>query len=86
MEAYISYAKPYSVFNRNELKTWLQHDNLAVIKMLYNAALTKRVIRKTLMDEVGLDRNAYSGFMTLTPKQFLHIVKIGGVSDRLIVT
>ena len=85
MKNYIEYAQPYSVFNASQLDGWWHSKNLTVTKMLYNAALTKRLVRRTLADEVGLDRHAYAGFMTLTKNQFLRIAELGGVSDRLIV-
>ncbi len=85
MNEYCAYAEPFSVFNKKELEEWWSHKNLTVIKLLYNAALTKRIIRKTLMDTVGLDREAYAGFMELTKNQFLKIAEIGGVNDSLII-
>jgi L-amino acid N-acyltransferase YncA len=85
IEEYIAYAEPFSVFDKPNLNKWWRNENLTVIKMLYNAALTKRVIRKTLMETVGLSRNAYAGFMKLTRNQFLQIIDLGGVNDRLIV-
>ena len=53
--------------------------------MLYSAAFSKRVIRKTLIEDIGLDSNAYFGCMQLTDEQFLKIIKAGGVDERLIV-
>jgi len=85
VDDYINYAQPFSVFDSKELKKWWIHTNLSVIKMLYNGALTKRLIRKTLMDDVGLDRESYSGFRGITKQQLLRISELGGVSERLIV-
>ncbi|HJX13685.1 MAG TPA: GNAT family N-acetyltransferase [Dehalococcoidales bacterium] len=82
---FLTYAKPYSVFSETELRRWWTRPELFVIKMLYNAALTKRVIRKTLADDIGLDREAYWGFLPLSREQFLSIVNRGGVDGRLII-
>jgi GNAT superfamily N-acetyltransferase len=85
-EAYFSYAQPFSVLSKAELGTWWENASSCVIKMLYSAALTKRLIRKTLAEDVGLDRQSYWGFMQLSRDQFLKICELGGVSERLIVS
>jgi hypothetical protein len=85
VEEFLSYAKPFSVFDEYTLKRWWNRENMHVIKMSYNAAFTKRVIRKTLADDIGLDRTEYWGFMKLSKEQFLSIANIGGVDARLII-
>lgn len=82
---YIFYTEPFSVLSNTELTNWWANPNMSVIKLLYNAALTKRMIRKTLIEKIGLDREAYWGFMPLSKKQFINIVEFGGVSERLII-
>jgi hypothetical protein len=82
---YIKYTEPFSVFSEAELRYWWTRENMHVVKMLYNAAFTKRVIRKTLADKIGLDRTGYWGFMHLSKEQFLNIMDIGGVDARLII-
>jgi hypothetical protein len=82
---YLTYTEPFSVFNIKELKQWWNRRNLFIIKMLYNAAFTKRVIRKTLAEDIGLARDVYWGFLPLTREQFLNIMNLGGVDGRLIV-
>lgn len=82
---YLAYTKPYSVFNERELRDWWSRAELFVIKMLYNAAFTKRVIRRTLAEEVGLDRGEYWGVLPLSQAQFLDITELGGVDGRLII-
>jgi hypothetical protein len=85
IDNYIRYTKPFSVFNESELKYWYNRQNMHVVKMLYNAAFTKRVIRKTLIDQAGIERNAYPGFMHLSKEQFFKILTLGGVDARLII-
>lgn len=86
LEEYIEYTMQYSVFNKSELTRWWNRgDRLFVIKMLYNAAFSKRLIRKDLIEQVGLDERAYWGFMQLSDGQFSEILKRGGVDERLVV-
>jgi len=83
---FISYCSSRSVFTDQELKDFYGNwDNLYVIKMTYNGALHSRIIRKRLVQEVGLDTNKYWGFMPLTPIQFKHIAQLGGFDGSLIV-
>ena len=85
IKEFLDYTKPFSVFKETELNPWWQKNKMFVVKMLYHAALTKKVIRKTLAEDVGLNREAYWGFMSLTQEQFLKISDLGGVDGRLII-
>ena len=86
VKEYIEFTEPFSVFSADELQQWWNRGSrLWVLKMLYNAALTKRLIRKDLADKVGMDRNGYWGYRDLTDDQFAHIVTLGGVDGRLVV-
>jgi hypothetical protein len=85
VEEYIQYTKPFSVFNDTELRHWWKRENMHVLKMLYSAAFTKRVIRQTLADTIGLDRDEYWGFMKLSKEQFFNITDIGGIDARLVI-
>lgn len=59
-KGFVKYTNQYSVFSADDLRKWYKHkNNFTVVKMLYNVAFTKRVIRKTLLDDVGLNGNAY---------------------------
>lgn len=82
---YLSYTEPFSVFNDIELRRWWKRENMHVRKMLYSAAFTKRVTRKILADDIGLDRTEYWGFMRLSQEEFLNTVATGGVHASLIV-
>jgi hypothetical protein len=53
--------------------------------MLYNVAFTRKVIRKKLLEEVGLDGNAYWGFLSVTDEQFNQIVELGQADGRYFI-
>ncbi len=55
------------------------------IKMTYNVALKKRIVRHDLIEKIGLDRHEYWGFMQLTNAQFEEIIYAGGVSSESII-
>ena len=50
--------------------------------MLYNVAFTNKVIRKRLLDEVGMDSGMYWGFCPVSDEQYKHILKLGGADER----
>lgn len=87
LDDYLLYCKDYSVFNTEELSSYYKASkpNFFVIKMTYNAAFDKRLTRGKLLDEVGLDPNAYFGFLKLTDSQFKQILNLGGVSESIII-
>ncbi|MFA5308745.1 MAG: hypothetical protein WC370_04565 [Dehalococcoidales bacterium] len=82
---YLKYVQPYSVFGEKELRQWWNRKILYIVKLLYSAAFTKRVIRKTLAEEIGLDRKNRWGFLPLSQEQFLKIADSGGIDVRLII-
>lgn len=77
---FYKYACKYSVFNRADLKYWYNRGGCKAIKMTYNAALKKRIVRHDLAEEIGLSRNQYWGFFELSNEQFLKIVQKGEIS------
>lgn len=85
-EAFIKYARPHSVFDREELAGWWGSGKpVYVIRMMYNAAFSKRTTRGKLLDEVGIDPKARINFIQLTDGQFDHIVKLGNIHESLII-
>jgi len=83
---YLDYTSDYSIFNRNELISYYRDfEPLYVIKMTYNIALEKRLIRKKLIKELGMDGDAYWGVLKLTDQQFKDIVKEGQADESLII-
>ena len=53
--------------------------------MLYNVALNKRIIRKELIEEIGVSRNARIVAYDLTDEEFEKILEFGGVNESLII-
>lgn len=86
LSEFLNYCLSRSVFSEEELSefynTW---NHMYVIKMTYNAALKNRIIRKRLVEEIGLSAQDYWGFMELTSSQYNEITKLGGVDDSLIL-
>lgn len=65
---------------------WYQKSGCFAIKMTYNAALSKRLTRHKLIEEIGIDREQrYWGFVKITDDQFMQILMEGGVNESLIV-
>ena len=85
-EDFIRYTNPYSIFNENELRQWYRYrSNFVVIRMLYNVAFTRKVIRKTLIEQVGISTAAYWGFCPLTDQQFNQIIQLGQADERYFI-
>lgn len=83
---FIRYTNKYSIFEENELINWFStKKDLIVIKMTYNIALTKRVTRQYLLDEVGISPNIYWGFFQLTDAQFNSIISKGEIDENIII-
>lgn len=86
LQEFIDYCRPYSVFMDNELvRIFNEKRYCHIIRFTYNAALSRRITRGHLIDEVGLDEREYWGAMQLTAQQFRHIASLGGVNESLIV-
>ncbi|MVX35480.1 N-acetyltransferase [Myroides sp. LoEW2-1] len=83
---FINYANAYSVFKEKVLSDlWLgNRPDLTVIKMTYNIALSKRITKKILVEELGIEPK-YWGFFSLTDSQFKSILDRGGVYENIIV-
>lgn len=83
---FVKYTNKYSVFSEVELRNWYKRkNNFTVIKVLYNVAFTKKVTRKSMLDDLGMDGNAYWGFMPVTNQQFDEIVKLGNADGRYFI-
>lgn len=82
---FYKYASTYSVFDRDDLFHWYNKGGCYTIKMTYNAALSKRLIRQKLANDIGLDRKLRWSFLELTNDQFEQILEEGGVSESIII-
>ena len=85
IDAFLKYTQ-YSVFSELERRKWYQYkSNFIVIKMLYNVAFARRVIRKELLEQVGISSDAYWGFCPLTDAQYNRIIELGGADERYFI-
>ncbi|WP_366924188.1 hypothetical protein MFMK1_001146 [Metallumcola ferriviriculae] len=84
-DEFFKYANTYSIFDRDGLRPWFKKKECYTIRMTYNAALTKRLIRKNLSDTVGLDRTDRWSFLELSDEQFEKIIKLGKVNRNIFV-
>lgn len=86
LDEYVEYTKPYSVFNTTELSQWWKRSgSLYVVKMLYNAAFSRKIIRRDLVERFSLNPDGYWGFMELSNDQFISIIRDGGIDGRIVV-
>jgi L-amino acid N-acyltransferase YncA len=86
VEDFIGYCEPFSVFDQSDLRDWFKSGRKTkVIKFTYNIAMTRRLIRKRLIEEVGLERDQYWGFFELSDPQFREILRLGGVDENLVI-
>lgn len=82
IDDFVRYTNRYSIFSPVELQKWYKYkNNFVVIKMLYNVAFSKRVIRKDLLEKVGISKEAYWGFCKITDQQFNDIIKLGQANE-----
>ena len=84
-DEYIKYTNYYSIFDKNTLTVFYKNPKTVIIKMTYNAAFNRRIIRKELIEEVGVPRDAYWGFLKLTEEQFNNIIERSQIDESLIV-
>lgn len=80
---FYEYASKYSVFDKADLQYWYNRGGCKAIKMTYNGAFKKRIVRHDLIEEIGLERNQYWGFFELANEQFKIIAKKGG-ADKIL--
>ena len=76
-EDFYNYSCQYSVFDEEDLKYWYNKGNCIAIKMTYNAALSKRIVRHDLINKVGLCRSGYWGILELDDSEFNKIITLG---------
>ena len=83
---FLGYCRPYSVFTEEELADfWRRKRYPHIIRFTYNVALTKRVNRKAMIEELGMDSEARWGFMPMTTQQLSGLLTRGEVDEGLVV-
>lgn len=85
-DEFMKYCQPYSVFSDAELhQFWARKKYPHVFRFTYNAALKRRVTRGEMIEQFGMDPNAYWGFMRLTRDQFNSIAQAGKLDESIII-
>ena len=85
-DEFMAYCQPYSVFSDAELNQfWDRKKYPHVFRFTYNAALKRRVTRGEMIEQFGLDSNAYAGFMPLTKNQFDSIIQAGEIDEGIVI-
>jgi len=82
---FLRFCEPYSVFSESELRDFFRTRKYPwVIRFTYNLALTKRVNRKFLLEEVGLTgaSDGYWGFFQLATNQLRQILKLSNDYEK----
>lgn len=84
---FIRYVRPYSVFKLPQLTEYYSTKKRhIVIKFTYNIALKKRLIRKRLLEEVGLPGGGRRwDFLKLSSGQFDEIINLGQVNEGYLI-
>ncbi|MEH0833287.1 N-acetyltransferase [Pectobacterium cacticida] len=83
---FLDYCSKYSVFTKSELCSFYKTKKYPyIISFTYNLALPKRLNRAKLINDIGLNPNAYWGVMELSDSQFDNIIKLGEVNESIIV-
>ncbi|WP_202880432.1 hypothetical protein [Mannheimia pernigra] len=86
LEDFLKYTHSYSIFSKQELIDFFKSKKYPVIiRFTYNIALNKRIIRKSLIEDIGIIRNQYWGFIKLTEQQYRDILSRGDVSENLAI-
>lgn len=82
-DEFYKYASQYSVFDKSDLYYWYNRGGCKAIKLTYNAALKKRIVRHDLIEQIGMERDIYWGFFRLSDEQFAQICEKGEVKNYL---
>lgn len=83
---FYNYCKKGSIFTTQELEYfWSSARYPYVIKMLYNVALNKRIIRRDLIEEIGISRTDRIVAYDISDEEFKKILEFGGVNESLVI-
>ncbi|GIM29837.1 hypothetical protein CPJCM30710_25030 [Clostridium polyendosporum] len=85
-DEFYKYCAKHSVFKENELESfWRTKRYKYLIKMLYNIALNKRIIRQDLIGKIGLDGTQRWVAVPLSDENLLRILELGDVDESFII-
>lgn len=83
---FIDYCQKHSVFDQAELRTHYRSSaRISTLRMLYNAAFGKRIIRKKLLEEIGITEQPRWDLRELSEEEIRHLLSIGEVNESLII-
>lgn len=85
---FCEYCKKYSIFREDELKIIYKEKKYKyIIKMTYNMALTKRIVRDRLigMGIMSNDRSFYNGFGRLDFNQLISVFRESNSNESIII-
>ena len=85
LDDFLSYTRPRSVFDDDELRAWYAEQRMAVAKLTYNAAFNRRITRGQLIDDGLVSEQPRWDLRALPQTQFRSILALGGVNARLII-
>lgn len=86
LDDFLQYCGKGTIFTQRELiGFWNNKRYPYIIKMLYNTSLQKRIIRKDLIEQVGLNRDNYFGYLNITDNQFYKILEMGKINESFII-
>ena len=80
---FFRYCKPYTVYAREELEEYYKGGNAKVVKMTYNIAFKKRLIKKYIEENFGTPN--YWGFFQITKDFLKQIIIDAKINERLII-
>lgn len=85
-DTFLAYCGKGTVFTKQQLMDfWNKKNYPIIVKLLYNAPLQKRIIRKKLIEDIGISRQKYIGYMELTNEQFYKIIELGEINESFII-
>lgn len=85
VESFVNYCEKYSVYTPEELKgIYYEGKRHYVIKMVYNIALRKRLIRGKLIEDLGIESERWT-FFEITNNQFDSILQVGDAHESLVI-
>lgn len=83
---YKNYCKNYSIFTDDELNyLYNSRYEYLTIKMTYNIALPKRIIRNDLIETIGLSESNYWGFFKIPNDKFNSILNFCNVNPNYFI-
>lgn len=81
-----NYCRKHSVFDDAELQTWYRASaRISTLRMLYNAAFGRRIIRKRLLEDIGISEQPRWDLRELSEEQVRELLELAEVNDNLLI-